>query len=966
MRSHRLFAILVTACAAMLILVLVGFRFFILAKVSFPTLLQFGFSTLVALVFLAVGALVWLYARDRWVARVLFGFSFSMTVVFATQTAPQSDQFLDALTAVSSVLAILLLSILVLLFPRNLLSWRAPLGADSTDAGERFHAPGRVLPPGMRCLYGYLGILAITCFLLIVRAIFTYALAVPLPVWLDLVANIYFVVGLIGIVCSIVVSYRSSPAPRTRQQIRFFVRGGLLAFAPFFLLTLLPETLNVPPQFIVDGQISTITCCLFPLAFGYTVLRYQILVFDRSVRRCVAWLVGSVALAIAAYVVIAVSGLFLSGALYASCVAFASILLVSGIRRFIPGVTERLFFKETLRYRRYFEDPDLLAQETLDLASLGALLCQALVHALDIPAVVLMILDDETGSYQLLPPLSTEGEDARLLLVRRLLHAIKESEGHVLRADLTAGCGDDGIAQGQAFIARLAASERPLTLREAFQPDFGHAQGPLTPFISAASWQHDANNPLLVPIRANGSVIGQLVLEERGTGLYAGPDFEVIRFVLSRFATLLENARMSIRAERHAALLRSLAEANSRLESLATTDLLTGLPNHRALQALLEQENERALRSGRPVSVLFFDGDRFKQVNDAYGHATGDVVLRELGERARSVLRAGDTIGRFGGEEFLVILPEAGESEAQIVAERLRSAVAASPLATREVEGGIGVTVSIGQASYPADGATVSEVQQQADQAMYWAKRLGRNQVRTAVEATRAERDASLKAATAHALERQEIVALDGSDPESRVRAQQLGLIYSLMAALDLREPGMSAHAHEVSDLVAGMARELQLDATFTLRAATAAFLHDIGKIALPDRLLQLPRHHFSEQEWGLLQQHAEIGATIVEASSWLSDLMPAIRHHHEHWDGSGTPDGLRGEVIPLEARLIALAEAYHAMVSARPYRAARMAASALDELERCAGTQFDPALVSVLRTVLKSQQVEGAVAWAN
>jgi two-component system cell cycle response regulator len=403
----------------------------------------------------------------------------------------------------------------------------------------------------------------------------------------------------------------------------------------------------------------------------------------------------------------------------------------------------------------------------------------------------------------------------------------------------------------------------------------------------------------------------------------------------------------------------ALRRANLRLESMATTDPLTELPNHRALQSLLAQEGERACRYGRPFSLLFFDGDRFKQVNDTYGHAVGDIVLRELGKRARSVLRAGDTVGRFGGEEFLVILPETAEQEARTVAERLRSVVAALPLAACEIEGGIAVTVSIGVASYPDDGNAVNIIQEQADQAMYWAKRLGRNQVRTAAEAERANHDAALKAATAHALDRHELAFFDGRDPEQQLRAEQLRLVYSLMGVLDWREPGTNEHANEVSDLVAGMARLLGFDDQRTLRAATAAFLHDIGKIALPDRLLQQPRSHFSDSEWRLLQQHAELGAAIVEDSPWLSDLAPAIRHHHERWDGKGNPNGLTGEAIPLEARLIALAEAYHAIISERPYRAARTPAEALAELERCSGTQFDPALIPLLRQVLVSREQE-------
>ncbi|HLI07161.1 MAG TPA: diguanylate cyclase [Ktedonobacteraceae bacterium] len=408
----------------------------------------------------------------------------------------------------------------------------------------------------------------------------------------------------------------------------------------------------------------------------------------------------------------------------------------------------------------------------------------------------------------------------------------------------------------------------------------------------------------------------------------------------------------------------ALNAANTRLAALATTDPLTELPNHRALQALLEQECERARRFGHPLSLLFFDGDRFKQTNDTYGHAVGDLVLRELGERARSVLRAGDAVGRFGGEEFLVLLPETDVQEAKIVAERLRAAVAALPLAAREVNGGIAVTVSVGVAGYPGDGRTADELREQADQAMYWAKRLGRNQVRTAAEAVRANLNAALKAATAKELQRPELQSLDGRDLEQQVRVEQLGLIYSLMGVLDWREPGMSAHAHEVSDLVAGMARALQFDQERLLRAATAAFLHDIGKIALPDRLLQQPREHFSEPEWRLLHQHAELGATIVEASPWLSDLAPAIRHHHERWDGTGHPNGLTGEAIPLEARMIAVAEAYHAMISDQPYQASRSPQEALAELERRAGSQFDPALIPLFRQMLASRQEEASSLW--
>ncbi len=179
---------------------------------------------------------------------------------------------------------------------------------------------------------------------------------------------------------------------------------------------------------------------------------------------------------------------------------------------------------------------------------------------------------------------------------------------------------------------------------------------------------------------------------------------------------------------------RRLAKANALIRQQALTDNLTGLPNHRSLIEQLNSTWEQAERTSSPFSLLFFDGDRFKLVNDTYGHGIGDAVLRELGERARSVLRATDTLGRVGGEEFVLVLPGTEQAEACQVAERLRVALCSSPLVTEHVSGGLLVTVSIGVASYPQDAKSSNQLLHQADEAMYWAKRLGRNQVRTASE----------------------------------------------------------------------------------------------------------------------------------------------------------------------------------------------------------------------------------------
>ena len=361
----------------------------------------------------------------------------------------------------------------------------------------------------------------------------------------------------------------------------------------------------------------------------------------------------------------------------------------------------------------------------------------------------------------------------------------------------------------------------------------------------------------------------------------------------------------------------------------------------------------RARRYGHPFSLLFFDGDHFKRVNDTYGHSGGDVVLQELGSRVQRVLRAGDTIGRYGGEEFLVLLPETALEEACEIAERLRKAIATHPLATSVVKEGIPTTISLGVASFPDDGMTASEIVEQADQAMYWAKRLGRNQVRTAQEAARLRGDEAL-AATLSNLERRDDPTADGVSLEQVVRAKQLNTIQSLMWLLDLRDRGIFTHSYEVSDLSGAIARDLGESEAQVFAVTTAALLHDLGKIALPDGLLY-KAGPLTPAERTLIRQHPALGAQILEVSPFLQALMPAVAHHHENWDGSGYPDGLIGEAIPRAARIIRVAEAYEAMTTDRPYQRHRSEEGARGELVRCAGTHFDPGVVQAALRVLSS-----------
>jgi two-component system cell cycle response regulator len=456
---------------------------------------------------------------------------------------------------------------------------------------------------------------------------------------------------------------------------------------------------------------------------------------------------------------------------------------------------------------------------------------------------------------------------------------------------------------------------------------------------------------LLMPVAlipaTSALVLWVWYIDDRGPlagGVYLGAAVLVSLVTLRQVLALRETQQLN----------QALQVANSRLAAMATTDPLTELPNHRALSERLEQELARARRYGHPLSLLFFDVDHFKRINDTAGHGAGDVVLQELGRQVNGLLRGGDSIGRYGGEEFLVLLPETALEEACEVAERMRKTIAEHPLATSVVKEGIPTTISLGVAAFPASGTTASEIVEQADKAMYWAKRLGRNQVRTANEAALFSRDEAL-AATIVNLERNPSAAAEGTSLEEVVRAKQLTTIHSLMWLLDLRDQGIFTHSYEVSDLAGAIARELGECEADIFAITTAALLHDLGKIALPDGLLY-KAGPLTPAERTLIQQHPTLGAQILEVSPFLHQLMPGVAHHHENWDGSGYPDGLAGQAIPLCARIIRVAEAYQAMTTDRPYQRRRSEEEARAELTRCSGTQFDPTVVQAALHVLSQR----------
>jgi diguanylate cyclase (GGDEF)-like protein/putative nucleotidyltransferase with HDIG domain len=369
---------------------------------------------------------------------------------------------------------------------------------------------------------------------------------------------------------------------------------------------------------------------------------------------------------------------------------------------------------------------------------------------------------------------------------------------------------------------------------------------------------------------------------------------------------------------------RRLAALRERIVDANRTDPLTGLINRRAFEELLELELERAIRAGRPISVVVGDIDSFRVVNEQHGHAAGDAALQSVARNALKWKRRIDVAARVGGEEFALLLPETDERGAFIVAERLRRATHRS-----FAEATAGVKFSFGVATAPAHGSDGVGLLRAADQAIAAAKDLGGD--RTVIYSDEVAR------------------ALDeGTHAGSEL---QLATVIALAEALDIRDTGTGQHSHTVARYAEMMARELGLDEERIERVRLAGVLHDIGKIGISDRVLTKPGP-LDRTEWQEMYTHPEIGARLLSRPEF-ADLREWILAHHERPDGLGYPRGLRADDIPVEARILAVADAYEAMTADRCYRAALGEAAARAELEGGAGTQFDADVVAALLRAL-------------
>jgi diguanylate cyclase (GGDEF)-like protein len=422
----------------------------------------------------------------------------------------------------------------------------------------------------------------------------------------------------------------------------------------------------------------------------------------------------------------------------------------------------------------------------------------------------------------------------------------------------------------------------------------------------------------------NSTLIAPIMIDDAPWGVISLASVDPHAFKRS------DEQRIVVFAEMLARIVISLGE-RARLEAEALTDQLTGLPNHRALHQRLEADLAAAARHGTPLSVAMIDVDNFKQVNDRHGHDRGDAILRLVADCMQQVLRASDTFGRLGGDEFMWILPDTGAHDAVKAVERARELVSRGEHSLDVATTSVGVC----DTSSTSDPA---ELVRRADVALYASKASGRNQV-TLYDTGVAQ-------------------ALDAKTREAWFeRSQALAGLRALARAIDAKDPATSEHSERVAQFVGLLAQESGWPDQRVARLREAALVHDVGKLAVPDALLTKPGK-LTERERIQMSEHVELSVRIV-GSVLSEEQVWWIRGHHERPDGTGYPAGLRDQEISDGAALLALADAWDVMVAGRTYSGVKSVEEAYEECVSLAGVQFTFAAVRALQQLRDSGGLE-------
>ncbi|HEY9766476.1 MAG TPA: diguanylate cyclase [Chroococcales cyanobacterium] len=435
--------------------------------------------------------------------------------------------------------------------------------------------------------------------------------------------------------------------------------------------------------------------------------------------------------------------------------------------------------------------------------------------------------------------------------------------------------------------------------------------------------QADCDGSLaLIPIQGVRENLGWLVL--RKDVPISEEDLLLLSFFCHFSALAFEYQAQQSGHERQLDMALGLYDLFEETINQVFTDSLTEVKTKAFFYERLDQEFAESRRYAYPLSLLMMDIDFFKGINDSYGHPVGDVVLKRVGEILRQSVRAADTAARFGGEEFAVILPQTSEDGAFIIAERIRRR-----MEEESFQSAPGfffhATISVGVSSLKQAMKNPNQVIEDADKALYRAKKSGRNRV-----------------------------SLNSSEPftvESAARSMLEGegmlveTAKALSLALETKDPFISKHSRAVAYYAMLFAKELDFSPERQNAFMLAGFMHDVGMIAVPDDILKrLP--HLSVEDAKIFQNHPSIALNLLNRFQGFNPIRDAVLYHHEQYDGSGYPEGLSGEQIPLAARILAICDGYDSMVFERKENRSTNAYEVKKALRSQAGKRYDPALV--------------------
>ena len=450
----------------------------------------------------------------------------------------------------------------------------------------------------------------------------------------------------------------------------------------------------------------------------------------------------------------------------------------------------------------------------------------------------------------------------------------------------------------------LADTEAPVHVRIGAAPD-------------APSVPRGGEHRLSTTLRSGGQTIGSIMLvRPRVAAPFSSADTKLLDAVGTLAGSAIRNAQLY-----------------QELRRQAETDALTGLINHRTIQERLDAELEVAAAQGQPLAVMMIDIDDFKLFNDTYGHLIGDQILRLTSQTLREVCRAGDVAARYGGDEFIMLLPQTDRAAATMVARRLLDALTDRGVTVAGHET-LPLALSIGVATFPEDAVLLHDLLSHADAALYETKRCGGNGVHVVEE----------------------------TPDEEQTGTTTFSALQGLVNAVDAKDRYTREHSDAVTQGALLLAKQLDLSAETCSALRIAGLLHDVGKIGIPDRILRKPGR-LTANEYQIMQQHVALSELIIKEVPHLVDVLSAVAAHHERYDGRGYPRGLKGEEIPLLGRIMALADACSAMLLSRPYRKGMSWLAVTAELRRGAGTQFDPALIELFISAMEQSVLVREVA---